>query len=395
MRRIRGAMALAALLALCLGARADAPASPDTPAASAPRWVRADETVVPIHADISRNAVIRGFLRKGQVVAVERSTEHWVKVKANDTVEGWVPSASVAESGPPVHLDPGFLKDGFFAVFALGLATFLYLTVSLRRKRQAESAERARQAMADAKRRLQNKLQLLFADEPRIRSHLAMDEMALRDFLQGIGYVANLEGDPERFTASCKTFKPNLIVSDFAFLGEVEKLVETDALLINTPVVYLRCGEAPATPPGRVRAFLEPNATEKDLTETLSACLKRSPEKIRYSVKPVALKGAIHAGTLMELLHFLAAVKKTGQLIAASGGSKGEIVLRDGDVSIGTWKELTGARAVEAILNLTGGAFEFHERNPDGPAPASALSTQKLLMDWAKANDESNHHSRA
>ena len=390
MRRLLGALALGALLS---NSRADIVADA-RPAGL--RWVSADETVVPIRADISRNGDVRGFLRKGQVVAVERATEHWVKVKANDTLVGWVPAASLAESGPPVRIDPRFVKNAFFAALALGMGAFLFLAISLRRRRQAESEDKARQALADAKRRLQNKLQMLFADEPRIRTHLAMDEMALREFLQGIGYVAKLEADAERFIASCKSFKPNLILADFAFLGEVEKRVETDAHMINTPVVYLRCGETPAPPPGRVRAYLEPNAGEKELTETLSACLKRSPGAIRYSVEPVALKGAIQAGTLLDLLQFLAAVKKTGRLVVVSGNARGELFTQRGDIAKAAYQGLTGARAAEGMLNLSAGAFEFHERDGVGAtAPEGILNTQKILMNWAKAKDESNHHSRA
>jgi hypothetical protein len=390
MRNRLRALALGLLLAVTARADTAAPARP------IPRWVRTDETVVPIRADISRNGEIRGFLRKGQVVAVERATEHWVKIRANDTLEGWVPAASMAESGPPAHLDPGSVKGVFLAIIALGLGAFLFLAVSLRRKRKAEAEERASQALADAKRRLQNKLQLLFGDEPRIRSHLAMDELPLREFLQGIGYVANLEKDAERFMAACKTFKPNLILADCAFQAEVEKLVETDAMLINTPVVYLRCGGATAAPGSRVRAYLESNASEKDLTETLTACLRKSPAKIRYSVKPVALKGAIHAGTLTDLLHFLAAVKKTGQLAVTSGADSGEIWLCQGEITKAVLKGLTGAQAAEGVLNLDTGTFEFHERDLRGaPAPEGALNTEKVLMDWAKARDESDHHSRA
>jgi hypothetical protein len=47
-------------------------------------------------------------------------------------------------------------------------------------------------------------------------------------------------------------------------------------------------------------------------------------------------------------------------------------------------------------LNLVSGSFEFHEKDP-GPGSAAsenALNTQKILMDWAKNQDESNHHSR-
>jgi hypothetical protein len=391
-RMMRGL--LSPLLALAL---AVAPARAGSAAAKphAQQWMRTDETVVPIRENISRSGEIRGFLRKGQVVEVLKTSEHWAKVRANDTLEGWVPLESMEESGPPVQLDPSWVKFIFFAVIGLGLGAFLYLAISLQRKRRAESRERAKQAMADAKRRLQNKIQLLFREEPLIHSHLAMDQVPLRDFLQGIGYVANLEADPERFLASCKTFKPNLIVAAFEFQDSVEKMSETDAMLINTPVVYLQCGNAPVAPEKRVRAFLDTNTNEKELSDAIALCLKRSPEKIRYSVKPVALKGGIHAGTLMELLHFLSAVKKTGQLLAVSGSSKGEMQLHKGNIAKAEMKGLTGPAAAEAILNLAAGSFEFHERDSEGAAPEGTLNTQKILMDWAKAKDESNHHSRA
>jgi hypothetical protein len=386
-----GALAVVVIAVLPAAAepsRSSPPAKPD--------WVRTDETVVPIRSDISRTGEIKGFLRKGQVVAVEKATEHWVKVKANDTLDGWVPAASVSPSGPPVHLDPEYVKVAFFAVLLAGCVAFLFLAVSVRRKRRAESEERARQALADAKRRLQNKIQLLFREEPRIHSHLVMDEVGLREFLSGIGYVANLESEPDRFMSSCKTFKPNLILSDCGFLDAVEKMVETDAMLINTPVVYLHCAQTPAAPANRVRAYLERNANEKELSDAIAGCLKRSPAKIRYSVKPVALKGGIHAGTLMELLHFLSAVKKTGQLVVVSGTTRGEVLLHKGDIAKAAIKGLSGAKAAEAVLNLATGTFEFHEREADAAlAPEGALNTQKVLMDWAKAKDESNHHSRA
>lgn len=375
-------------------------AAPPAPAAQ-PQWMRTDETVVPIRENISRQGEIKGFLRKGQVVAVLKTSPHWAKVKANDTLEGWVPLESMEESGPPVDLDPAWVKFVFFAILGLGMAAFAWLAWSLHSKRRAESRERARQAMADAKRRLQNKIQLLFREEPSIHSHLAMDAVPLREFLRGIGYVANLESEPDRFLASCKTFKPNLIIAGCEFLDPVEKMAETDAMLINTPVVYMQCAQVPAAPQNRVRAYLEPNAAEKDLSEAIVQSLKRSPEKIRYSVKPVALKGSIHAGTLMELLHFLSAVKKTGQLLAVSGSSKGEMLLHKGDIARASIKGLAGAAAAEAILNLASGSFEFHEREataggaPDKAAPDNTLKTQKILMDWAKAKDESNHHSRA
>jgi hypothetical protein len=360
-------------------------------------WMQVEETVVPIRENTTRNAAIRGFVRKGEVLSVEKTGENWIKVRVNDTLNGWVPSTSLSPSGPPVELNPGYVKGVLIAFLALGGGTFLYLAVSMQLKRRRASLEQARQAQLDAKRRLQNKIQLLFQNEPRIRSNLVMDEVPLRDFLQSIGYVANLENDPNRFMASCKAFRPNLIIAGFDFHESVEKLVETDAMLINTPVVYLQSGKVPHSADKRVRSYLESNAGEKELSEAIAQCLKRSPEKIRYSVKPMALKGAIHTGTLVELLHFLAEVKKTGRLVAVSGSAAGEIALRKGEISRAHMKGLSGKEATEAILNLSSGSFEFHEKDQGtGPAaPEPALNTQKLLMDWAKNKDESNHHSRA
>ena len=358
--------------------------------------MQVEETVVPLRENTTRNAVIRGFARKGQVLAVERTVENWIKVRANDTLAGWVPANALSPSGPPVNLDPGYVKAVLLALLGLGAGALLFLAASLHLKRRGESRERTRQARADAKRRLQNKIQLLFQTEPRIRSHLVMDEVDLREFLQSIGYVANLENDKEKFMTSCKSFRPNLIVAGFEFHGPVEKMVETDAMLINTPVIYLQSGKVPPSTDKRVRAYLEINASEKELSDAIAQCLRKSPEKIRYSVKPVALKGGIHAGTLMELLHFLAEVKKTGQLVAVSGTSKGEVSLHKGNIAKASMKGLSGAKAAEAILNLSAGSFEFHEKDP-GPgsaAPEGALNTQKILMDWAKHKDESNHHSR-
>ncbi|GEM_PF-2752883 len=382
--------ALAAVLVLA----PPAPASTIIP--NSQIWMQVEETVVPIRENTTRNAVIRGFAQKGQVLAVEKTGDNWIKVRVNDTLDGWVPSGSLSPSGPPVTLDPGYVKGVLGFVFALGIGTFLILAIKLAGKRREESRDRARQAMADAKRRLQNKVQLLFKEEPKMHSHLVMDEVGLRDCLQSIGYVANLENDADTFLASCKAFKPNLIVAGFDFHGPLEKMVETDAMLINTPVIYLHCGKAPTASEIRIRAYLDSNASEKDLGEAIALCLKRSPQKIRYSVKPVALKGGIHGGTLVELLHFLAAVKKTGQLLAVSGSARGEVILHKGNIASASMKGLSGAKAAEAILNLVSGSFEFHEKEaaPGSAMPEGALNTQKILMDWAKTKDESNHHTR-
>lgn len=384
---VRTALALIACAALHpLPAAADASALKRT-------WMRVEATILPLRENTAQESAILGYARKGDVLAVEKEGNNWIKLRASDSLTGWVPKSLVSASGPPVRLNPGKVKWFLLALPGLGLLALLVLGLRLHLSRRAESRERSRQALADSRRRLQNKIQLLFRSEPRIPSHLVTDEVDLLEFLRNIGYLANLEKDPGQFLASCKTFKPNLILAAAEFREPLEAMVETDALLVNTPVIYLQCDKAPKPAEGRIRAYLDVNADDKDLGETISQCLKRSPEKILYSVKPVALKGDIQSGTLVELLHFLATVKRSGSLVVESGGERGEVTLHKGEIVKASLRDQTGARATEQILGLAGGAFEFHEKGTQ--AVAEPINTEKLLLDWAKSNDERNHHPGA
>lgn len=384
----------ALVLARTPASAAPAPANGGAPTAAArPAWMQVEATVVPLRENTVRDGAILGYARKGDVLAVEKEGQNWIKLRANDSLAGWVPKSLVSPSGPPVHWNLGFLKWSLVALAAGALLLYLFLAVRFELIRKAESLERSRQALADARRRLQNKIQLLFRAEPRIPSHLVMDEVNLPEFLRNIGYVANFEKEPSQFLSSCKAFKPNLILASADFREQVEAMVETDALLINTPVIYLGCDRTIKSPEGCVRANLEANASDKDLGEAIAMCLKRSPGRIRYSVKPAAMKGDIQGGTLVELLHFLASVKRSGQLIAASGSEGGEVLLHKGEIVRASAGGLSGARAIDHILNLASGSFEFHEKGTQ--AVTEAINTQKLLLDWAKTKDERNHHLRA
>jgi hypothetical protein len=385
---------LAVLLSLLLTALSPVQAetaSARTPSEPANAWMKVEKAVVPLRENTVRGGAILGYAQSGEVLALEKEGHNWVKLRLNDSVSGWVPRSLVSPSGPPVHLDSGRIKWTFLALLGLLVTVLLALALKMHFKRRAESLERTRQALADAKRRLQNKIQLLFRAEPRIASHLVMDEVDAQEFLRNIGYQAQIEKEPSRFLAACKAFKPNLIIAAAEFREQVEGMAVTDALLINTPVIYLGCDQVPEEGGPRVRANLEVNATDKDLGTAISFCLRRSPEKIRYSVKPVALKGEVRGGTMVELLHFLATVKRSGQLLAVDGSDRGEVLLHKGEIVGAAFKGQTGARGTEQLLNLASGSFEFHEKGTK--AVAEAINTHKLLLDWTKTRDERDHDS--
>ena len=275
----------------------------------------------------------------------------------------------------------------------LGIALLPFLGILLHSRRKAKAREIAYLAMTEAKLRLQNKIQVLCSTEPTIHSSLSMNQIDLMNYLRRMGYVANLEKHSEKFLASCKAFKPHLIVAEAEFLPQVEAAMDTDALLINTPVIYLRCENPPDTHENRIRAYLKTNATDKELGDAIAQGLKKSPEKIRFSVKATALKGNIYDGTLEEIFHFLFSLKKTGHLLLGSGTLKGEAHFLHGNLAHAVMQDNNGEKAVFEMLNLASGTFEFHEKEiaADGKVE---LNTVKVLMDWARNRDESDHYSR-
>lgn len=411
LRWVRMSGILATLLAIMAALPSTLPADTGAGEPPAQSWMRVEKTVIPIRENTEREAAILGYAQIGDVLAVEREGRHWVKLRVNDTLAGWVPLALVSPSGPPVRLDGDRVKWFLLALPGILAAALLAMAARMHLKRRAESRERSRQALADARRRMQNKIQLLFRTEPRLASHLVTDEVDVAEFLRNIGYDARIEKDPARFLAACKEFKPNLLIAAEEFREAVEEMVQTDALLVNTPVLYFGCEAVPegggggprsrragagsgrSGPGGQVRAYLEANATDKDLGAAISACLRKSPERIRYSVKPVALKGEVRGGTMVELLHFLATVKRSGRLLAVDGKDRGEVLLHEGEIVGAAFRGQTGARGTERLLELTSGTFEFHEKGTR--AVAGAINTHKLLLDWARNRDERDNHTGA
>lgn len=324
--------------------------------------------------------------------AVESENHSGLTPRAKDSLTGLVMTSQLSESAPPAPHNPGKSKWTLSSGVAATLVILAGMGLRIQFKRRAKARKQNRQALADT-RRLQNKIQLLFRSEPSIPTHLVQGEMDILEFLRNIGFVTNLEKEPARFLASCKVFKPNLILASNEFRKQVEAMVEKNALLLNTPVVYLGCQTAPPPPDNRVRADLEAHATIRDLGEAIFHSLRRSPAKIRYSVQLAALKGEIQAGTLVELLYFLTMVKRSGLLLVLGPEDGGEVVLHQGEIARATGRgrsaDFTGARAVEHILDFTSGTFEFHEKGTQ--TATEAINTKKLLLDWAKTRDERNH----
>lgn len=103
----------------------------------------------------------------------------------------------------------------------------------------------------------------------------------------------------------------------------------------------------------------------------------------------LALEGDLTTFSLIELLQFMNASKKSGTLIIQREGASGEVVIVEGEVSFAKLEEFKGEEAIYRIAGWDAGTFAFHPertsetKNIDKP-------TMKLILDACSVLDMEN-----
>ncbi len=383
-RPFRRLAILLPILLLCSAVGSEPAGSP-----KGPTWARMEQTLVPVRSGTTRNAEILITARKNDRLEIVGISGDWVKVRVSPTLTGFVPRQSVSVVESDARLDPRIFSGTLAAVIAgcALLLGFLAVTIFVIRRRQSASRPNA-----PGEARQQNKIQLLFTQMPKIYSLLLNESAELSDSLRELGYQPEWEKNPDDFLGACKNLRPHLVLAGADHFIQVERVMAGDAQLINTPVIYLYEGEKPGVIDGRIRGFLPMGSNDRDLSREIAACMKKSPRRIQYSVNKVALSGAIRNGTIPELLQFLASMQKSGELIISSREAKGELTLWKGQVVKAAWQNQS-EKALEKILELSVGTFEFRHRRIDGKDSVPTGHTETLLLQWAKNKDERDYNS--
>ncbi len=351
-------------------------------------WAQVEDAFLPIRTATSLQANIIGMAQRGDYCQILARNGSWIKLKAHDTLIGWSLGHSVNFVNKPNPQKAGQLN--FIITIVLGLisSTLFLLGFMLHRSRKKISEDKVHKISGE--KRLQNKILLLFPFEPLVESELVNESVSLFKFLEACGYECGLENQLDNFFASYKTFSPNLLVADFIHYEILEKLMGENVRLINTPIIYVNTAPAETPVTYKVRQFLPTPLHDKPLRHAITQCLEPNSQQLLYSIQSAALKGNIQAGTLLDLILFLAQLKKSGRLLVVGSQDAGEIILYKGLILEAVCSDSTEREAVEKIIQIESGHFEFLEEKTK-KVSKKTFNAEEILLNWAKSKDEKDH----
>ncbi len=342
--------------------------------------------VTPVQNGMNRQAATLGFARSGETYAVLSQEGQWVQIKFSEGKTGWLPMNSgkmTDQDGSRSSVLPvifgGLLGLAMGGLIAMAIARWM----ETRRQRQA-----AEKLLFEAQSRRGKRILAVLHDWPEVGQTLDGDSRPMLSLLKEWGYTVVTVSTPENVLAKVRNAQPNILMALSKDAARIESAIAKDAALTNTPVIYL--GEKPPrlTEGFGVRLHWMLGGNDKALSEVLGAALRRSPKTIRHGVRTEGMRGELVGGGLWEILHFLAALRKSGNLKVETVNLKGEVHLARGDILFARMGDLADAEAVEGMLNIEEGQFAFFETR--GPSQGKGLNTEKLLLDWAKHRDEIN-----
>lgn len=103
---------------------------------------------------------------------------------------------------------------------------------------------------------------------------------------------------------------------------------------------------------------------------------------------PDGMVGSLAHMTMTELFTTLEYNAKTGLLSISHASDEGHVHFRDGNIIQASFKGLANLDAVYALLGLKEGVFEFVSKDLDGMSNELPLTTQQILLEYARNLDE-------
>jgi hypothetical protein len=347
-------------------------------------FFKIQSVVVPVQTGLQRDAANIGFARAGETYSVVTQYQGWTQIQFKPELRGWVPESS----GQYVSSDTSYLPMLLLllgVLVGLMMGGFLTLVVIRWQKNRQSSLELAAMLRTAQSRRGKRILAVL-PSWPSVHQILGGDSRPMDSLLQEWGYTLFQIQSTEEVLAQARQFVPNILMALSTDAKKLELVLGRSATLANTPVVYLGAKPPRLTEGNGIRLHWMLAGNDKALSETLTAALRRSPKTIRHSVRSEGIRGELDGGGLWEVLHFLAIMRKTGKLSIETANLIGEIRLMKGDILFARMGDLSDAEAVSGMLNLDAGKFAFVESK--GVPHGKGMSTEKLLLDWAKRRDE-------
>jgi len=204
------------------------------------------------------------------------------------------------------------------------------------------------------------------------------------------GHQAQCFQDPRQLAEAVDTVEADGFVLDVVMPEmsgwELLSLLRGHPRTKTAPIIILT---SLAEPPYRVRALREGADDCVNKPFDAEELVARMDVVQSYRIKPNAdLQGSLEANPLHHVLQYLAVERKAGTLEVFAGDESGRFRIYPEGSAIASFRNLLGADACEAMLELNHGSFRFRSENAESKADAAAIDINQMLFKSAWVADE-------
>jgi hypothetical protein len=108
-------------------------------------------------------------------------------------------------------------------------------------------------------------------------------------------------------------------------------------------------------------------------------------------IKPgVTFAGDLSLISVFDAIQAIENSRLTGVLLLSNNAQAGSVFFNDGQIVGAECGQLTAHEAFRQIVEITGGAFNFHKSNESLPVTIEAASNTNLILDSLRQVDENN-----
>jgi Domain of unknown function (DUF4388) len=225
---------------------------------------------------------------------------------------------------------------------------------------------------------------------PEDRSHALGKDVAA--FLRRMRFDMRFLGDTGLDAGTAlRKLRPSLVIAHQPTFGDEISVLEQDSSIVaSTPILYL---DAYVIKGGsRLRSSLPPTAKASQIASTAIDLLNSRPGSKELSRREI-VELEIEPGNVLEFLHFLHTMEKTGKIEIRTHQITGTAWMQNGRIVHAAVGRLEGLDALHSILDFVQGTITF----APGVAPIHRTikdGAMSVLAEYARQRDELAKASR-
>jgi hypothetical protein len=197
--------------------------------------------------------------------------------------------------------------------------------------------------------------------------------------------VRHLSETGMELSNALRNLRPSLIIAHQPMFGDaIERLEQEDSALSSTPVLYLDTSVQKGR--SELRAYLPAQAKPSRVASLAIDLLNRRPGPRELSRRE-AVQLEIAPGKVMEFIHFLHTMEKSGKVEIRTRQVSGWAWLEKGRIVHAAVGQLEGLDALHSMLDFVQGTMTFSP----GVAPARRNirdGAMAVLAEYARQRDE-------